>query len=599
MIKLKPANAPSLSNILNEAMFLHRLNIFGMILIAVSVLYLLAANWWMLPRALQLAIPQILLIFSAGASVLFVKSEAVIQTLHGICGLMIGLSLAVIGQVYQTGADSYLLFLLWTVLLLPWLYRRNSGITVLIIITGCITLMLASNQLGYPEWQLMIALQIWLAVLWLFIQRLYLGLDKYITLLICMVSVMSMLFYFGDHDYAYVFLLCAFTLPLLTAYWNYRKNNALALSMLMAGIGINLLIWLSYGVLDKLDLGTAGLLLLVLISLAIFGLLSKIILSFFPQTKFGFIPLFIGAWLSGLLLMAFVAAFFHSAAGILCSAAVALAAALFVLRRPNPSYFLRQLWYCLLIFAQAGLYGGILGLTKSPSLAMLVMPPLIAICYGMRLSSALLALQLLSFYGMLLLSLSFAVYENQVSHGAFSWLWPLMHFAIYAFIPLMLQRIDEKYRTALMLSGLMMILVGQGMLLMQLSFFSGFLDRGFGLPAWAEALLFAGWWIIFYMVYAKRLPYVELALWLLFSAALLVLGYFEIFLCLLVWAWSLSNRNSAVQLVSMLVLIALLWMLYYSLNVSFLQKSMSIFLSGLVVLAMGSVLQLRYERVSA
>ena len=45
---------------------------------------------------------------------------------------MIGLSLAVIGQVYQTGADSYLLFLIWTLLILPWLYRPNIGIFALI-----------------------------------------------------------------------------------------------------------------------------------------------------------------------------------------------------------------------------------------------------------------------------------------------------------------------------------------------------------------------------------------------------------------------------------------------------------------------------------
>ena len=52
---------------------------------------------------------------------------------------MIGLNLAVIGQVYQTGADSYLL-LIWTLLLLPWLYRPNIGIFALICITSQLTL---------------------------------------------------------------------------------------------------------------------------------------------------------------------------------------------------------------------------------------------------------------------------------------------------------------------------------------------------------------------------------------------------------------------------------------------------------------------------
>lgn len=64
---------------------------------------------------------------------------------------MVGLSLAVIGQVYQTGADSYLLFLIWTLLLLPWLYRPNIGIFALICITSQLTLFLFFKQTFWAE----------------------------------------------------------------------------------------------------------------------------------------------------------------------------------------------------------------------------------------------------------------------------------------------------------------------------------------------------------------------------------------------------------------------------------------------------------------
>ncbi|KUI74635.1 hypothetical protein A1D09_04345 [Acinetobacter baumannii] len=97
---------------------------------ALSILYLIAANWLMLPDSIQLIIPPVILLITAWVSVKKTLSEGVRQTLHGICGLMVGLSLAVIGQVYQTGADSYLLFLIWTLLLLPWLYRPNIGMSL-------------------------------------------------------------------------------------------------------------------------------------------------------------------------------------------------------------------------------------------------------------------------------------------------------------------------------------------------------------------------------------------------------------------------------------------------------------------------------------
>ncbi|MCP5961019.1 DUF2157 domain-containing protein, partial [Klebsiella pneumoniae] len=95
---------------------------------------------FMLPNSIQLAIPPVILVVTAWFSIKDTLSDGVRQTLHSVCGLMIGLSLAVIGQVYQTGADSYLLFLIWTLLLLPWLYRPNIGIFALICITSQLTL---------------------------------------------------------------------------------------------------------------------------------------------------------------------------------------------------------------------------------------------------------------------------------------------------------------------------------------------------------------------------------------------------------------------------------------------------------------------------
>ena len=100
MIKIQQYDYPW-----NAESFIKHLQVFGFTLIAVSMLYLVAANWFMLPQNIQLAIPQLLLLFSAVCSLWLTKHDFLVQCLHSICGLMIGLSLAVIGQIYQTGAD--------------------------------------------------------------------------------------------------------------------------------------------------------------------------------------------------------------------------------------------------------------------------------------------------------------------------------------------------------------------------------------------------------------------------------------------------------------------------------------------------------------
>ncbi|OKO37009.1 hypothetical protein AM424_003077 [Acinetobacter baumannii] len=134
-----------------NTLFIQHLHIFSYVFMALSILYLIAANWLMLPDSIQLIIPPVILLMTAWVSIKKTLSEGVRQTLHGICGLMVGLSLAVIGQVYQTGADSYLLFLIWTLLLLPWLYRPNIGIFALICITSHVTLFLFFKQTFWAE----------------------------------------------------------------------------------------------------------------------------------------------------------------------------------------------------------------------------------------------------------------------------------------------------------------------------------------------------------------------------------------------------------------------------------------------------------------
>lgn len=580
-----------MENLLNRQSFQHHLAAIGFGLLGVSILYLIAANWWMLPQIIQLALPQVLLLIIAVLSVYFSRaSEAVIQTLHALCGLMLGLSLAVIGQVYQTGANSYLLFLLWSILLLPWLYRQNAGIFILLGLTGFLALYLASVQLGFHDWQSIVLLQIWWCSMWLLAYWQYHALEKYTLLWIVVLSVVSMVgFFYADHLSAAVLLISAFVPLSLLAWQSYRKQDTLAVSLLSAGIGINILMWVAYGLIDQLNLGTFGFLILVILSLGIFYLITRFILQVLPKSYVSTIPLGIGAWLAGIFLSAFIFGMVRSAWGALLCGAIAYVVVVFQFRKGEQigHHFKNQLLYCLLIFSQVGMYGGVLGLTKNPVWAMLVMPPLILVSYVLRLRAWLLWLQLISFYSMLLLCLNFAVYEWQMGQELFSWLWYALHYVVYSLVVVGLFVLDQKYQRSLLFWGLAILLIGPASLMMGRDLFapSGSLIT---VEWWAKLIFVSLWWLAFAYIYqhfcSQRFTIFQWALWGIFSIVLLALGYFEIFLCMLMLAWALERKDRLIYACSIVVLCLLLTHLYYFLGLSFLVKSLSIFISGLAVL---------------
>ena len=169
----------------NSDRFIQHLSILGFALIATSVMYLVAANWLMLPHWAQLLIPQSLLLLSAVASIFLSKHDFLVQTFHTICGLMMGLSLAVIGQIYQTGADSYLLFLVWSVLLLAWLYRYNIGVFLLFCVISQIALFLFFKQIFWGEQ---------FPILFIVVLNILIGLQFYFCLKYNKISIIYVLF---------------------------------------------------------------------------------------------------------------------------------------------------------------------------------------------------------------------------------------------------------------------------------------------------------------------------------------------------------------------------------------------------------------------
>lgn len=90
-----------------------------------AVVFFFAWNWADLPGLVKIALTLGLTVACALASRLKIRVEAR-RALLFASGLLIGVTLAVFGQHFQTGADAWQLFALWAALLVPWATTRKS-----------------------------------------------------------------------------------------------------------------------------------------------------------------------------------------------------------------------------------------------------------------------------------------------------------------------------------------------------------------------------------------------------------------------------------------------------------------------------------------
>ena len=118
----------------------------------VGIVFFFAYNWADLPDLAKFAIVEGTLVAAVIAALLFG-----IDRLHGQAALigasvLTGVLLAVIGQVYQTGADAYQLFVAWMLLILPWtLASRSAAQWLLWLVVAGIALALYGDQVLVPE----------------------------------------------------------------------------------------------------------------------------------------------------------------------------------------------------------------------------------------------------------------------------------------------------------------------------------------------------------------------------------------------------------------------------------------------------------------
>ncbi len=123
--------------------------IVGITLILSGILYFFAFNWNELTISMKLGSIQVALIAAVIGAYYYKLDHLVGKILLFAAAALVGVFLAVFGQIYQTGADAYTLFMLWAVLILPWVVIGElTGLWVFWIIISNICIILYWWQVG-------------------------------------------------------------------------------------------------------------------------------------------------------------------------------------------------------------------------------------------------------------------------------------------------------------------------------------------------------------------------------------------------------------------------------------------------------------------
>ncbi len=117
-----------------------------------GIIFFFAYNWEALHKFAKMGLIATLLAATAVGAAMSRYQSWPQQALLAAAAMLTGTLFAVYGQIYQTGANAYDLFLVWTLACLPWSQVSGSGLVwALQLLLANITLTLYFDQvLGYP-----------------------------------------------------------------------------------------------------------------------------------------------------------------------------------------------------------------------------------------------------------------------------------------------------------------------------------------------------------------------------------------------------------------------------------------------------------------
>ena len=107
-------------------------------LFVAGVIFFFAFNWFIIPKFVKLAVSMALILASAAAAYVKGFDTPAGQAAGTAAAIFVGAFLAVFGQIYQTGANAYDLFFMWTIMTLPLALCMNktSGWVLFVILVN-------------------------------------------------------------------------------------------------------------------------------------------------------------------------------------------------------------------------------------------------------------------------------------------------------------------------------------------------------------------------------------------------------------------------------------------------------------------------------
>ncbi len=561
--------------------------LFALVMIAASLIYLTAANWRLLPDEVKLVINPLVMVLCA---VMSMHASAMwMSALHTMSALMAGLSLAVIGQVYQTGADSLWLFVLWSMLIAPWLYRVNDASFVLLMAVSQVALWLTVDQMAwderwYPAWAMVLLLGVW---------RVF-GRCRLSWLVALGLSVLAV--YAATSDWFELSVAQVFcTLMVIISPWLFALWAKVRLPMRqMASVAIGV-VGGAMAVFCAVVIGfeIESLFVITILAHAWFGLLTYGIYRHFGRklTQVQTALLAVGGWLTSLFallwLVADVLMGFDSAWVTTAYAIFILMIGMMMLTKAGRWAYTRHLGYALVA---VGIGLSVYALMERWDLDSLW--PLIALqsvvlglLWRVRVHWLYLLMHALFLYGLLVIQSFDVMTANDQP--------TLMTYGLYALGFLPAVWVDRQ----VWLDHAHLDVRGVGLWVMALavgwSLYFGMLDgdlRGVSVPL---VMLMASMPLLIGL--GLRLSTLPMATILLLMPLGLMAGFglAGLLAVILVLAMAVARRDYVSYGLAVGVGIVLLWLIYYQLSLVFLVKFITIFITGCVMIIMGVSLDKR------
>lgn len=561
--------------------------LFALAMIAASLIYLTAANWRLLPDEVKLVINPLVMVLCA---VMSMRASAVwMSALHTMSALMAGLSLAVIGQVYQTGADSLWLFVLWSMLIAPWLYRVNDASFVLLMAVSQVALWLTVDQMAwderwYPAWAMVLLLGVW---------RVF-GRCRLSWLVALGLSVLAV--YAATSDWFELSVAQVFcTLMVIISPWLFALWTKARLPMQqMASVAIGV-VGGAMAVFCAVVIGfeIESLLVITIFAHAWFGLLAYGIYRHFGHklTQVQTVLLAVGGWLTSLFallwLVADVLMGFDSAWVTTAYAIFILMIGMMMLTKAGRWAYTRHLGYALVAVGVGLSIYAIMERWDLDSLWPLIalQSVVLGLLWRVRVHWLYLLMHALFLYGLLVIQSFDVMTANDQP--------TLMTYGLYTLGFLPAVWVDRQ----VWLDHAHLDVRGVGLWVMALavgwSLYFGMLDGGLKGVSVPLAMLMASMPLLIGL--GLRLSKLPMATILLLMPLGLMAGFglAGLLAVILVLAMAVARRDYVSYGLAVGVGIVLLWLIYYQLSLVFLVKFITIFITGCVMIIMGVSLDKR------